>query len=322
MQGEPGNPSMNPVALPGSPESRPTAVAAGGGHLWTIELHPSGRRPQTTVVERDPATGRQQATYRVPGEDFGVAYALKRVWVWGVESGIRNASVITELDPANGAPVTRALNTDVIEAAGFTAHRAWFTEDDLARVVAVTPGGRSRAFRLRLPDANHLATAGPGSVVASGNSTAMQQLPSGRPVAAGSTPPTLLASTPTFGLWIGAGTSLSYRPALFGPTILSLQLPLRAALVMGDPSHGVYVATSSNDPQHFDPYLVYYSPRSLRAPDPQPSARLDGRVRVESMAAGPHGGVVFVTTGGQIDAWNPAVVLQSPGSDHVGHALG
>jgi hypothetical protein len=67
---------------------------------------------------------------------------------------------------------------------------------------------------------------------------------------------------------------------------------------------------------------VYYSPQSLREADPQPTARLDGRVRVESMAAGRHGGLVFVTTEGQIEAWNPAVVTVSPGSDHVDHALG
>ena len=317
-----GAASQNPVELPSSPEARPTGVAAGGGHLWTLELHPSGRRPNTTVVERDLGTGRREASYQVPGEDFGISYALGRVWVWGVESGIRNASVVTALDPVSGARWTKAVDTDVIEAAGFTAHRAWFTEDGLSRVVAVTPAGHAEALRLRLSDASHVAATGPGSVVVSGDSDIMQLLPTGRPALAENAPPTLLASSRGYAVWIGEGADLFYRPHVAAPSTLHLRLPLRVALVVGDPTRGVYVATSSNDPQHFDPYLVYYSPRDLRAAHPQPSARLDGRVRVESMAPAPRGGLVFVTTDGQIEGWDPAVVTVSPGSDHVDHALG
>jgi hypothetical protein len=300
-----------PIAIPHALAAEPSSVAVGGGYLWTLELHPSSGRPGSTIVRRDLVSGRPEASYQVPGEDFGLAYGLGKVWAWGVNDTRRNESAVSSLDPTTGAVhAVRLDKGEVIAGAAFTAEAGWFTEPKQNRVLLVAPDSHGLTVRVGLPGARNVAPVSATSVVVSGTFGVMHELPANVLVQSGSPFLTYLSSTASYGVWIGHDNQLYYRTGIDDAPSVAVRLPLDVGLVTGDPATGVYVATRSNDPQHYDPYLVYYSPTALRAPRPRPTARLDGRVEVESMVSGQAGGIVFVTTSGAIESWNPSAVSQ------------
>ena len=72
----------------------------------------------------------------------------------------------------------------------------------------------------------------------------------------------------------GSGTAggCTYQTAIDAAPTLTLRLPLNVGAVVGDPADGVYIATRSENPRHYDPYLIYYSPAALTAAHPRPTA--------------------------------------------------
>lgn len=301
--------SAAPIALPYAPSAVTSGVAAGGGYLWTLEQHPSSERRGSTIVRRNLVTGRPEASYRVPGEDFGIGYGLGRVWAWGVDDFRRNASEVISLDPTTAAVhALRVDHTEAIAGAAFTADYGWFTEPERNLVLQLASRASGAMATKEVPGARNVASVSATSVVVSGTFGFTYQLPAKHLVEPSAAFSTLLSSTPSYGIWIGHDNLLAYQPDLTAPSSVHLRLPLAAGLVTGDPAAGVYVATRSNDPQHYNPYLIYYSPAALKALQPRPTVRLDGHVRVESMVPGQNGGIVFVTSAGAIESWNPTAV--------------
>jgi hypothetical protein len=298
-----------PIAFPRASAAYPTGVAQGGGYLWTLELHPSSSRPGTTIVRRNLVTGRQEVSYQMPGEDFGIAYGLGRVWAWGVDDSRPHVSAVSSLDPKTSAVhAVRMGKGGMIASAAFTGDYGWFTQPEQNRVLLVAPRADGTMVTVEVAGARNVASVSATSVVVSGTSGVIQELPANLLVEPGAAFPTLLSSTPSYGVWIGHDNRLGYQSDISAPPSVQLGLPLSAGVVAGDPAHGVYVATRSDDPLHYDPYLLYYSPAALKAPRPRSTARLDGREQVESMVSGQNGGIVFVTTDGSIESWNPSSV--------------
>ena len=304
--------TAQPVALPREPYAYPGGVVAGGGYLWTVELHPGARHPGTFIERRDPTTGREEVTYHVPEEDFTIAYGLGRVWTWGGGYRPGEPTIISTIDPSTGvvrstAVVPRAGITDVAFAAG----RAWFTEPVRGRVLIVNPHHLADRTSIGIVGARDVVPVSASSVVVSGTTGLLHQLPSnvvlGTPMASLSK----LAAAPAYGVWIAHGRLLTYQPAIDAPLTTTLHLPFTVSGVMGDPQHGVYVALAGSKPQLNAPYLVYYSAEALRAARPRPTAVLNGHIGVSSMAPGPAGEVVFVTFDGGVWGWSPLHQMRS-----------
>jgi hypothetical protein len=294
------------VTLPHLARAYPNGVVAAAGQLWTVELHPSNKVPGTTVVRRDPGTGREETSYAVPGEDFGIAYGLGMIWTWGAAAGGPPASDVSVIDPETGHVRTLRVSYGPIEDVAFADGLAWFTQPDLNRVLRIAPLGRTRPTTLVADGARDIAPLGTASVVVLGSSGSLLDLPDEVFINRNDPTLTMLAAAPQYGVWLAHGRNLTHEPAIDLPLDVSLRLPLPVREVLGDPADGAYIATQSEGPQRYDPYLVYYSPQALASRHPRPTALLDGRVRVESMTSGPDGGVVFVTTSGALVSWNPS----------------
>lgn len=301
-----------PVSLSRLASANPSGVVTGAGFLWTVELHPSARHAGTTIERRDLRTGRPLQSYRVPGEDFGIGYGLGRIWAWGADDARPLLNEVSTLDPASGRVTSVGVGTGSIQAVAFTSRGAWFTQPQRNRVVVLTANLRTGRGVFPADGARDIGTLATDSVVALDSAGAVLELPREVTINRNDLTLTLLSSTPSHGVWIGHGNDLSYQPTINSPLTVSLRLPLEAAHVVGDPATGVYVATESSNPQDASPYLVYYSPQSLRAAHPRPVARLDGDVEVQSMTAGVNGALVFVATDGSVIAWNPSRPAPAP----------
>jgi hypothetical protein len=314
-------PPAPPRLLAHAASAHPSGVVAGAGSLWTIELHPSGRRAVTVVERRDVASGRVERSYRVPGEDFGIAYGLGRVWTWGAGVSRQPSSDVSSINPANSTVRTVTIGSGQVGDVAFAAGRAWFTQAARNRVVALAPGLNRGKASYRANGATDVAAYGPNSVVVLGSGGALLELPIGVTINHNDPSLTFLSATAQYGVWIGHGGQLTYSPAIDSPLTVSLRLSLRVALVVGDPQTGVYVVTTSMNPLHYDPYLVYYSPAALLARRPRPTTTLSGLVKVDSLTADPQGGVDFVTTEGVIARWNPAASPLASGAAAPGGSL-
>jgi hypothetical protein len=298
--------TAQPVALPRLPYAYPGGVVAGGGYLWTVELHPSAKHPGSFIERRDPFTGRQEATYHVPEEDFTIAFGLGRVWTWGGGYRQGEPTIVSTIDPSTGA----IHSADVRPRAGiagvaFAAGRAWFTEPGRGQVMSVDPDHLGDMHAIGIVGARDVVPVGPSAVVVSGTTGLLHKLPSNAILGTPSSSLTKLAAAPGYGVWIAHGRQLTYQPAINAPLTTTLHLPYPVSGVMGDPEQGVYVSLAGSKPPLDAPYLVYFSPRSLQAAHPRPTAALNGHIGVSSMAARPDGSVVFVTFDGGVWAWTP-----------------
>jgi hypothetical protein len=248
-----------------------------------------------------------QRAYLVPGEDFFLAYGVGRLWAWG-NPGVAGASTtLSSLNPSSGAVRRVRLGPGVgLTSVAFAKGSAWFTEPAQNRVLLV---GRVPVRFLQtivVPKPEYAVTVDPLTILVSDASGALRELPSYEVADAREAFPTLLSQAPALGLWFGHGKLLDYQRTLGTAPSVELRLAHPVSAVAGDPVTGVYVATKSSSAQNYGPYLVYYSGAAATSRLPEASAQLGGHVRIESMAAEPGGGVVFVTSDGVVASWNPA----------------
>ena len=309
-EGAPAVPVLEPRLLSRSPSAFATAVTAGGGYLWTIEVVPTARGSRSVVVQRDPTTNLVVRSIRVPSADNEVGYGDKTVWTWSSNNASRR-TVIGTLNGLDSGTLTFSPSV-AIQSAAFTASgRTWFAVPS-QDAVKTYDHGFAIHHSLPVPGARFpVAVSRSEIVVASGNT--IRELPGGQTVDATqgdqngpATRLTLLESAPSYALWIAHGRELVYQARVNGPIGQELLLPHRVFAVVGDPKHGVFVATHSENPLNHDPYLVYYSPQSLASARPSATFRLDGSVQAESMVADPAGGIVYTTNMGAVVRWDPA----------------
>lgn len=321
-QGNPRHPVPIPLLqFPKAPADFANGVTFGGGWIWTIESRPTKVGSRAYVVQRNPVTGKINARYRVPQADDHIAYGFGKAWTWHNGDDFPNTAIAT-VGTTGDVGSERWTPSVAIQDMTFTSGFAWMTEPKANFVVTFRDGVLGANGGAPLTGARFVIPLSPHSVLVAGSTGTLHELPSGQFVYLGAKPPSLLASAPAYGIWIAHGRRLTYQTRIDEPPALRLDLPLSVGAVIGDPDHGVYVELHSENPRHYDPYLVYYSPAALRSPHPQPTARLDGLVQAEGMVANPAGGVVFVTNDGAVDAWHPDA---SPGrgfsgdrADHAG----
>jgi hypothetical protein len=298
-----------------------SGVTAGGGYIWTIENRSTKRGSRTYVVERSPISGRVEKRYRVPQPDDHIGYGFGKAWAWH-DNNDASTTALATVDGGGDVDTQKSTPPIAVQDATFTSRLAWFTEPAVNAVVTYRTGLFGITTRLTIPGAKFVVPLSGSSVLVATGSGELRSLPGNEVVDRGERAPTLLAPAPDYGIWIAHGRQLSYQASIALKPSVNLTLPLNVAGVTGDPAHGVYVATSSDNPLHYDPYLVYYSPAALKAPHPQPTARLDGLVQAEDMVANPAGGVVFTTNEGDVDAWNAVALVgrASQGGDRTDHA--
>jgi DNA-directed RNA polymerase specialized sigma24 family protein len=307
-EGAPAVPVLNPFLLARSPSEFATAVTAGGGYLWTIEIEPTQKGESSFVVQRDPTTDKVVRRFRVSGADNDIGYGDGQLWAWS-SNNYPKRTVITTIDVSAGndgwsSSVQSSKPSIAIANAAFTPGTAWLTEpaQDMVRV----DGGDGAAASVK--GARYIAPSGPQRVVVGARHGAMRELPSGRVIdgaLTGSGRLSLVAPAPAYGLWLARGRQLLYQRDVDAPVSVRLTLPHNVFAVVGNPAGGVYVALHSNSPLNHDPYLVYYSARSLASGHPRPSVHVDGELQVESMVADPAGGVVYTTNQGSVVRWDP-----------------
>ncbi len=281
-----------------------SGVTTGGGLIWTIESRATRSGSISYVVGRNPVTGAIQSRDRVPQPDDHISYGFGKVWAWHNEADFHYTAIAT-VTPVGTITTLRSSPPVAIDDMAFTKDFAWLTEPTVNRVVAVHDGVLGADRESTVAGARFVIPLSATSVLVAGRSGTMRVLPSGQFVYLGLTGLTLMAPAPSYGIWIARGRVLTYQTRIDEPPSVTLRLPLEVGSVTGDPTHGVYVALRSDNPFHYDPYLVYYSPAALRSRNPVPTARLDGLLQAEGMTADPAGGVVFVTNNGGIDEWNP-----------------
>jgi hypothetical protein len=292
------------LAFPESQTNFAGGVTSGGGFIWTIETHATLRGSVAEVVQRDPVNGEVAARFPVPQADDHIGYGFGKAWTWHDGADFPNTAIATMSD-AGGIETLRTTPPVAIHDVTFTGNGAWLTEPKVNRVMKFADGVLGADSDTTLPGARFVVPLSATSVLVSGRTGVLHELPSGIPVLAGRTAPTLLDPAPSFGFWLGFGRRVTYLAALGGPENIKLTMPLAVAQVVGDPSSGVYIALKSDDPLNHDPYLVYYSPLALEASHPKPTAHLDGLTQAEGLAVDPAGGVVFVTNSGTVEAWRP-----------------
>lgn len=294
-----------PIAFPQKLTDFANGVTAGDGVIWTIESRTTPAGARSFVVERNPVSGRVQGRYAVPESDDHIAFGFGKAWVWHDNTDFA-ATAIATVDSAGSVDSFRSRPAIALADGAFTRDAAWFTEPEVNAVVRFPHGVLGAPLRLRSNGARFVVPVSSRSVLVAGRTSTLRELPGDRVVDSSLGAPTLLSPTSPYGIWIGHGRRLTYQSSLHtGPTV-TLTLPLTVAAVVGDPADGVYVATRSENPLDYDPYLVYYASSALLTSDPQPTARLDGLLQAEGMVADPAGGVVFVTNEGTVDAWNPS----------------
>ncbi len=281
-----------------------SGVTAGGGFIWTIESRATRSGSISYIVERNPVTGAVESRYRVPQPDDHISYGLGKVWAWHNQADFHYTAIAT-VDRLGQLSTLRTSPSVAIDDVAFTRDFAWLTEPTANQVTAMHNNVLSLGEGSTVVGARFVIPLSATSVLVAGRSGTMRVLPSGQFVYLGVRGLSLLASAPSYGIWIARGPVLTYQTRIDEPPSVTLRLPLDVASVTGDPAQGVYVALRSNNPFHYDPYLVYYSPAALRSRHPVPTARLDGLLQAEGMTADPAGGVVFVTNNGAIDEWNP-----------------
>ncbi|HTW20759.1 MAG TPA: hypothetical protein VME70_11175 [Mycobacteriales bacterium] len=308
------------VHYPQGPTDFASDVTAGGGYIWTIETRPTRAGSLSYVVKRNPVNGQVVGRYRVPRPDDHIAYGFGKAWAWHDDNDYPSTAIAT-VDGAGGVDVERSTPSIAIDEVTFTDRFVWLTEPRANQVMTMRDGVLGAQAVSSVSGARFVVPLGPSSVLVAGRSGLMRELPSGNSVVIGGTP-TLVAPAPSYGIWIVTGRRASYFPAISDRATLTLPLSLEVGAVIGDPSDGVYIATRSRNPRHYDPYLVYYSPAALEKHHPKPTARLDGFVQAETMTANPAGGIVFTTNEGAVDSWNPAGHPVSAGKapNRVDHA--
>ena len=304
-QAPPTNTSrVTEVAFPQLPTDYAGGVTAGGGYIWTIENHATRSGSQSFIVQRDPISGRVLGRYGVPEADDQIGYGLGKAWAWHDSDDFPTTAIAT-VDGSGDVDALTTRPSKAVEDATFTGDSAWFTEPTVNSVLRF-PGSILRPARTStIAGATFVVPLSESQVLVAGRTGTLHELPGGRPVRVGHRAPTLLSPAPQYGVWIGYGRQVSYWPSIGAAPTLTLRLPLTVGAVVGDPAHGVYVATRSDNPRHYDPYLVYYSPAALTAAHPQPTALLDGLVQAEHMVIDPAGGVVFTSNEGAVDLWYP-----------------
>jgi hypothetical protein len=280
-------------------------VTSGGGFIWTIENRDTRRGSRSYVVQRNPQSGVVVGRYVVPEADDHIGFGFGKAWTWHNNDDFPNTAIAT-IGETGSIETFTSTPPIAIDDMTFTAHDAWLTEPKINRVVRLTNGVLGADNESVVRGAKFVVPLGPSSVLVAGRTGTLHELPSGLPILAGKTAPTLLDPAPSYGFWLGFGRRVAYLSTVGGPENIRLTLPLAVAKVVGDPADGVYIALQSDDPLNHDPYLVYYSPTALEANHPQPTAHLDGLAQAEDLVVDPAGGVVFVTNEGTVEAWRPA----------------
>jgi DNA-directed RNA polymerase specialized sigma24 family protein len=305
-----------PISLPREPADFASGVAVGGGAIWTIESHPIRHAAISYLVRRDPASGSIQGRYLVPDPDDRIGYGLGKVWAWN-DNVEYPTTAISTVD-ANGDVATVGSSPSIaIAGAAFADGRAWFSEPATNTVLAVRGGDLGTVARVTIAGARYLVPVSATSVLVSGTSGELRQLPGNRIVDPGDEPLTLLAPAASYGFWTAQDQRLSYRSGVGASPSLTVTMRSRVVAVSGDPTGGVYIALAPTHERGATPYLVYYSPLALRSSEPRPTAQVLGHTRVEGMVLDPVGGVVFTTSFGFVEMWRPpgagAVVHPRPG---------
>jgi hypothetical protein len=280
-------------------------VTSGGGYIWTIENRDTRQGSRSYVVQRNPQSGIVAARYVVPEADDHIGFGFGKAWTWHDNDDFPNTAIAT-IGESGSIETFTSTPPIAIHDMAFTAHDAWLTEPKINRVVKLTNGVLGADTESVVRGARFVVPLSPSSVLVAGRTGTLHELPSGVPILAGKTAPTLLDPAPSYGFWLGFGRRVAYLSAVGGPENIRLTLPLAIAKVVGDPADGVYIALKSDDPLNHDPYLVYYSPAALAANHPQPTAHLDGLAQAEDLVVDPAGGIVFVTNEGTVEAWRPA----------------
>jgi prepilin-type processing-associated H-X9-DG protein len=298
--------SAGAVLLPEPPTNYASAVTAGGGFLWTIEIHATRHGSRSVVVKRNPRSGTIVARISVPASDDDIAFGLGHVWTWSTRSDSATTAMAV-IDPASGdVEQSRTTPPVAIANAAFADGHAWFTEPAAGAVEVIAGARLGSAVREKIDGARFVVPFDSHHVLVAGQGGELHELPGDVLVDPDQTGLTLLSTAPDYGIWLAGGNRIVYLPNDSSSPSVSLTLPHPVGSVTGDPAHGVYIALKSKNPAHNDPYLVYYSPTELAtATDPLPSATLDGFEQAEGMVANPTGGVVFVSNEGAIDSWDP-----------------
>jgi hypothetical protein len=293
------------VAFPHWPTHFATDVTEGIGAIWTIETRGAAADSHALVLEHDPVSGHVVASYAAPKADDRIAFGFGKIWAWHDATDYPSKTTITTIDTVGDVQAFRTRQAIAITSATFTNGAAWFVEPGTHTLIRFPAGVLADPRRSPNTRARFIVPTSARSILIAEADGTLRQLPDGQVIARSTAPPTLLSPAPGYGIWTGRGNRVSYQASVNAKPAVTITLPLRIAAVVGDPRHGVYIATKSNNPLHYDPYLVYYSPAALRAASPQPTARLNGLVQAERMVASPAGGVVFVTNKGTVNAWDP-----------------
>jgi hypothetical protein len=299
--------SVPVVAFPHWPTHFATDITAGIGAIWTIESRGAAADSQAVVVEHDPVSGHVVGTYAAPKADDRIAFGFGKIWTWHDAADYPTRTTIATIDTVGDVQAFRTRPAVAITSATFTNGAAWFVEPDTQALIRFPAGVLSDPHRSPGTRARFIVPVSAHSILIAEADGTQRLLPGHRIITRSTPPPTLLSPAPGYGIWTGHGNRVTYQRSVNAKPSLTITLPLRVGAVVGDPAHGVYIATQSNNPVHYDPYLVYYSPSALRPANPQPTARLNGLVQAEHIVASPAGGVVFVTNKGTVDAWNPTL---------------
>jgi hypothetical protein len=291
-------------AFAAQPNEFVTGVAAGAGTIWTVASRTSASGSVAVVDERDPVSGHLLAQFVAPEAADHIAFGLGQVWVWHDEADFPAAGYQT----VNQGHVVKLAHPPPVapQDVAFTGRTAWFTTRVVHSAVALPRGMVHESIRLRSALGRTVVRATPTSVMVTGGNGTLRERPGDGIVDPGFAAPTSLVAAPGYGIWLVYGRYLAYQSSVNSLITVGLTMPLTVRAVVGDPTHGVYVATRSDGRRAGDGSLVYYSPAALRMPNPHPTARFDGTLNVEGMAADPAGGVVVVTSDGAVEWWNPA----------------
>jgi hypothetical protein len=299
--------SVSLVAFPELPTHFASDVTTGLGAIWTIESRGAATDAQAVIVERDPVSGQVVARYAAPKTDDRIAFGFRKIWVWHDSANYPSKTTIATVDTVGDVTSFRTRPATAITSATFTNRAAWFVEPATQTLIRFPGGVLVDPQRTRSRRARFIVPLSKRSVLIAEADGTLRELPGDREIAPSTTPPTLLSPAPAYGIWTGHGDRVSFQRSVNAKPSVTITLPLRVAAVVGTPTHGVFVATTSNNPLHYDPYLAYYAPTALDHANPQPTAQLNGLVQAEHLVASPAGGIVFVTNKGTVYAWNPAV---------------
>ncbi|HEX3900954.1 MAG TPA: hypothetical protein VHW74_17525 [Mycobacteriales bacterium] len=277
------------------------AVASGGGRIWVLAQH--GRHGSTAVAEIDPTTEQTVTSIQVPGAASHLFYGVGQVWVTG-------GTQISDVDPHGGHVRTIQLSGGTVSSMAFersTAYAAVIGRDEL---LAVTVGKQlrtrtieekggpltvvavPRAIEVTNDEMNLVPVIFPGA-----DTSFLATLQLGRPV---------IASGGARVVWVRRRNLLvreTLRHGVSRPARQYLDVRGRPMQVTNTDDGGCYVTVSTA--RRSQPSLLYFSPQSLQAPHPKPTAVHRGRP-VRSFAVDPAGGVAYVDVAGGLAKWVPS----------------